>query len=89
MLACSAVYQIMLDGVHVGAVKNGGTVAIPAKVGKHTLSFFNKGALNPRKPLATFDFSVADENNDIEIEIETKSLSAISVARTNKSSLLL
>lgn len=81
MLACAAAYQIVLDGTQSGAVKNGECAYVSAGIGRHTISFFNKGALNPKKPLSSFDFSVDTESDNIELEIETISLSAVVVAR--------
>ena len=84
MLACAAAYQIVLDGTQSGAVKNGECAYVSAGIGRHTISFFNKGALNPKKPLSSFDFSVDTESDNIELEIETISLSAVVVARKKK-----
>lgn len=78
-IGCGADYQIFVDGTMTQKISNGETVSIQCALGKHTISLFNPGALNPKKPLGSVEITVNPSDEESEICVETKSLSSVSI----------
>lgn len=64
-IGCAVSYNVELDGIYVGVLKNGGTISVPSSSGTHRLSFIAKGKIEEM-------VSILVEENQPEVHISAK-----------------